>query len=56
MTKSAEIEAALASADRDRLAQLAVSPLGLLTDEVDSSIYHFDNSFLNLNIKQGSRS
>ena len=36
VTKSAEIEAALASADRDRLAQLPVSPLGLLTDEVDS--------------------
>lgn len=32
--KSSEIESALASGDRDRLAQLAVSPLGLLTDEI----------------------
>jgi len=32
--KSTEIESALASGDRDRLAQLAVSPLGLLSDEI----------------------
>ena len=35
MNKSVEIETALMDRDRDRLAQLAVSSLGLLSDEVN---------------------
>ena len=48
VTKTVEIEGALAGADRDKLVQLAVCQLGLLSDKVSHYIYNYFKSGFNL--------